>query len=126
MSDTKAVEPLAEKKDSAWRTGGGVRGWFGRQPWPVRTVIIVVVVGPSFGLLFWLSQRGHLGETEVTSRLGVGTKADPVVGEFQDKVVAVSPQRHPRFAGAGMAFDVAQRHAKRRAELLRHAAPHEG
>jgi cytochrome d ubiquinol oxidase subunit II len=29
--------------------------------------IIVVVVGPSFALLFWLTQRGHLGETEVTS-----------------------------------------------------------
>lgn len=44
MSEPKTVEPLAEKKDSAWRTGGGVRGWFGRQPWPLRTAIIVVVV----------------------------------------------------------------------------------
>jgi branched-chain amino acid transport system permease protein len=44
MTEPKTVEPLAEKTDSAWRTGGGVRGWFGRQPWPLRTVIILVVV----------------------------------------------------------------------------------
>ena len=35
-----AVPAAAEKKN--WRTSGGVRGWFGRQHWAVRTVLIIV------------------------------------------------------------------------------------
>jgi branched-chain amino acid transport system permease protein len=47
MTDIQVDPPAGEKApkvDSAWRTGGGTRGWFGRQPWPVRTVIILVVI----------------------------------------------------------------------------------
>ena len=35
-----AVPAAAEKKN--WRTSGGVRGWFGRQHWAVRTVLIIL------------------------------------------------------------------------------------
>jgi branched-chain amino acid transport system permease protein len=34
-----------------WRgEGGGVRGWFGRQPWPVRLVIIVTAMAAAYAL----------------------------------------------------------------------------
>lgn len=39
--------------------------------------IIVVVVGPSFALLFWLTQRGHLGEAEATSASMLVLDPDP-------------------------------------------------
>jgi branched-chain amino acid transport system permease protein len=65
MSEPKTVEPLAEKKDSVWRSGGGVRGWFGRQAWPVRTVIILVVVVGAY-LLPYLGKVPVIGPQIVT------------------------------------------------------------
>ncbi len=41
--------------------------------------IIVVVVGPSFALLFWLTQRGHLGESEPTSSSLLTLDPDPPI-----------------------------------------------
>ena len=41
--------------------------------------IIVVTVGPSFALLFWLTQRGHLGESEPTSSSLLTLDPDPPI-----------------------------------------------
>ncbi|MGA5300626.1 branched-chain amino acid ABC transporter permease [Nucisporomicrobium flavum] len=38
--------PSAEKKN--WRTSGGVRGWFGRQHWAVRTVLALVFAAVAY------------------------------------------------------------------------------
>lgn len=43
MSDVKVDKPAAVPADKKnWRSSGGVRGWFGRQHWAVRTVLIIV------------------------------------------------------------------------------------
>jgi branched-chain amino acid transport system permease protein len=36
--------PAAATGKQGWRTSGGVRGWFGRLPWPLRALIILAVV----------------------------------------------------------------------------------
>jgi len=44
MTDVSVTSEKPPAPKQSFRNNGGVRGWFGRQPWPLRTVIILVVV----------------------------------------------------------------------------------
>jgi branched-chain amino acid transport system permease protein len=50
-----AVPAEAEPK-KGWRASGGTRGWFARQPWPVRAVLILVFAV----LAYLLPYAGHI------------------------------------------------------------------
>lgn len=52
-----------EKKN--WRTSGGVRGWFGRQHWAVRTVLVIVFAVLAY-LLPYVAQVPLIGPQIVT------------------------------------------------------------
>jgi branched-chain amino acid transport system permease protein len=55
----------AEKSKSKGRSSGGVRGWFGRQPWPVRAVVIALVVVLAY-LLPYVGEVPLIGPQVVT------------------------------------------------------------
>jgi cytochrome d ubiquinol oxidase subunit II len=79
--------------------------------------IIVVVVGPSFGLLFWLTQRGHLGEAEVTSASMLTLDADPpgaAVATATDGTAAAPPERPSALIALAVIALVAARRIQRR------------
>jgi len=48
-----------------FRSSGGVRGWFGRQPWPVRAVVVAVVVVAAY-LLPYVNRVPLIGPQIVT------------------------------------------------------------
>ena len=58
-----AVPAAAEKK--TWRTSGGVRGWFGRQHWAVRTVLLIAFAVLAY-LLPYVGQVPVIGPQIVT------------------------------------------------------------
>jgi cytochrome d ubiquinol oxidase subunit II len=74
--------------------------------------IIVVVVGPSFGLLFWLTQRGHLGEAEASSTSMLVLDAGPP----EAAAVSAPPPGRPSgvFTLAVIALVAARRIQRRR------------
>jgi branched-chain amino acid transport system permease protein len=53
------------EKQSTWRSSGGVRGWFGRQPAPVRAVIVVLVAVGAY-LLPYMAQVPLIGPQIIT------------------------------------------------------------
>jgi branched-chain amino acid transport system permease protein len=48
-----------------FRSSGGVRGWFGRQPWPVRAVVVALVVVAAY-LLPYMNRVPLIGPQIVT------------------------------------------------------------
>jgi cytochrome d ubiquinol oxidase subunit II len=79
--------------------------------------IIVVVVGPSFGLLFWLTQRGHLGESEITSASMLTLDADPpgaAVATATDGTATAPPERPSALIALAVIALVAARRIQRR------------
>jgi branched-chain amino acid transport system permease protein len=62
--NSSAGNGSASEKRS-WRSNGGVRGWFGRQPWPVRAVIVVVAAVLAY-LLPYTAQVPIIGPQIVT------------------------------------------------------------
>ena len=56
--------PAAEEKKN-WRTSGGVRGWFGRQHWAVRTAVLIVFAVLAY-LLPYAAEIPVLGPQIVT------------------------------------------------------------
>jgi branched-chain amino acid transport system permease protein len=63
MNSSAETGSASEKR--SWRSNGGVRGWFGRQPWPVRTVIVVVAAVLAY-LLPYAAQVPIIGPQIVT------------------------------------------------------------
>ncbi len=78
--------------------------------------IIVVVVGPSFALLFWLTQRGHLGESEPTSSSLLALDPDPPVPAAATPAPAT---RQSGFATVAVFALVAARRSQRRRQRQR-------
>jgi branched-chain amino acid transport system permease protein len=68
MADAKVVTDrpaTPQKSTGSWRSGGGVRGWFGRQPAAVRAVIVVVVAVLAY-LLPYTEQIPVIGPQIIT------------------------------------------------------------
>src|SRR3954447_16659479 len=63
MTTVESSGPPADKK--TWRSEGGTRGWFGRQPAWLRAVILVVVAGLAY-LLPYAAQVPVIGPQVVT------------------------------------------------------------
>jgi branched-chain amino acid transport system permease protein len=63
--DDAGPAELAGPEKESWRKSGGVRGWFGRQPWPVRAVAIVVIVALAY-LLPYVGDVPLIGPQIVT------------------------------------------------------------
>src|SRR3954447_3310245 len=63
MTTVESSGPPADKK--TWRSEGGTRGWFGRQPAWLRAVILVVVAGLAY-LLPYAAQVPLIGPQIVT------------------------------------------------------------
>ncbi|MEV8507792.1 branched-chain amino acid ABC transporter permease [Actinoplanes sp. NPDC051475] len=64
-TEATTTVPAEAPDKKNWRTSGGVRGWFGRQHWAVRTVLVIVFAVLAY-LLPYVAQVPLIGPQIVT------------------------------------------------------------